>query len=380
MQKNKIISHVKKVSQLAMMSPAFTYRSARQRMGWENKPSLYYIVPDVNWVTDWIGHYLTVGIREQFEWSVKTTSTPHLLIDHILHYDTLGSFLSSIETPRNQKNTIIATVFHGNLTGESPKLAQNIEKFLGNMHQLTKVVTACRIMEDRFLDWGVPAEKIIRIPLGIDLAIFTPVTEEQKQKCRQRLNIPENVFCIGSFQKDGNGWGSGLTPKLVKGPDVFLDTMQRVYEQHKNLFVLLTGPARGYMKRGLDALGIPYQHYMLSNYHDVAKMYHCLDMYLVASREEGGPKAVLEALATGVPLVSTRVGLAPDIIQHNYNGLLAEVDDTETLVKHILNLVAHKELGERLSQQGLKTITAYDWVHISSLYYKKLYVPILQSI
>ena len=50
--------------------------------------------------------------------------------------------------------------------------------------------------------------------------------------------------------------GDGVEPKLVKGPDVFLKGVAKLAVDHR-LFVLLTGPARGYVKRGLDAIGVP---------------------------------------------------------------------------------------------------------------------------
>ena len=61
----------------------------------------------------------------------------------------------------------------------------------------------------------------------------------------------------------------------------------------------------------------------------VAKAYRALDVCLVTSRDEGGPKAVLEAMATGVPLVTTRVGQAADLVRHARNGYIVDVEDAE---------------------------------------------------
>jgi glycosyltransferase involved in cell wall biosynthesis len=54
---------------------------------------------------------------------------------------------------------------------------------------------------------------------------------------------------------------------------------------------------------------------------------------LVTSRDEGGPRAVLEAMAVGVPLVTTRVGQAMDLVRHGQNGWLVEVEDVDGLVE-----------------------------------------------
>jgi glycosyltransferase involved in cell wall biosynthesis len=64
----------------------------------------------------------------------------------------------------------------------------------------------------------------------------------------------------------------------------------------------------------------------------VAQAYAAIDVCLVTSRDEGGPRAVLEAMATGAPLVTTRVGQGADLVRHGENGWLVEVEDVEGIV------------------------------------------------
>jgi len=186
------------------------------------------------------------------------------------------------------------------------------------------------------------------------------------------------VICIGSFQKDGVGWGEGLEPKLIKGPDIFLETVRRLSMSYP-IFVLLTGPARGYIKRGLEASGIPYRHDYIRDFNELPSYYHCLDLYLVTSREEGGPKALPECMATGVPLISTRVGMAPDIIKHGVNGLLANSEDADGLAEAASRLIEDVDLRCRIVENALKTVQEYDWSLVSQRYYKNVYAPILRQ-
>ena len=106
------------------------------------------------------------------------------------------------------------------------------------------------------------------------------------------------------------------------------------------LHLLITGPARGYVRAGLERLGIPYRHLLLSDVDDVAAAYPAIDVCLVASRDEGGPRAVLEALATRVPLVTTRVGQAADLVRHGENGWMVEPEDVEGLVASTARLAS----------------------------------------
>ena len=127
------------------------------------------------------------------------------------------------------------------------------------------------------------------------------------------------------------GWGEGLEPKLIKGPDVLLSVAERLRDLVPELCFLLTGPSRGFVRAGLERLGIPYRHALLDDVDAVVTAYEAIDVCVVASRDEGGPRAVLESMATGVPLVTTRVGQAADLVQHGVNGWMVDVDDVEAL-------------------------------------------------
>ncbi len=197
--------------------------------------------------------------------------------------------------------------------------------------ELDRIQVPSAAMEELVLDAGVPAEKVFRIPIGIDLERFRLRTPEDRAQTRAKLGLPADAFVAGSFQKDGVGWDEGLEPKLIKGPDVLLAAVERLRQRVPDLWLLLTGPARGYVKQGLERLDVPFRHVLLHGQEDVAKAYRALDVCLVTSRDEGGPKAVLEAMATGVPLVTTRVGQAADLVEHSRNGYLVEVEDANAV-------------------------------------------------
>jgi glycosyltransferase involved in cell wall biosynthesis len=79
-------------------------------------------------------------------------------------------------------------------------------------------------------------------------------------------------------------------------------------------------------------MSVPYRHIYLDAYPNIGKLYRALDLYLVSSRQEGGPKAILESMASGIPIISTRVGQASDLIIHGQNGWLADIEDVSALV------------------------------------------------
>ena len=67
-----------------------------------------------------------------------------------------------------------------------------------------------------------------------------------------------------------------------------------------------------------------------------------MDLYLVTSREEGGPRMILESMACGIPLVSTKVGQAADLIKHGWNGWLADIGDYEGIAHQVKNVLEQK--------------------------------------
>ena len=214
-------------------------------------------------------------------------------------------------------------------------------------------------MRDLVLSAGVPPDRVFEIPIGIDLEHFPLGDGAARERSRRALGLPETAFVVGSFQKDGVGWGEGLEPKVIKGPDVLVDALALLREAAPELFVLLTGPARGWVRRELDRRAIPYRHVLARSRSEIAAAYHALDAYVVASRQEGGPKAVLEAMATGVPLVTTRVGQTATIVDDGRNGLVVEVEDAEGLACAAARVRDDASLVGQLRGAGRETAERY---------------------
>lgn len=257
-------------------------------------------------------------------------------------------------------NNLGLAYFHGRPgTPGMPEFDACFDTMRRRHEEIDRVQVTNREMEQLVLETGIAAGKVHRIPIGIDVETFPLRSPERSAQARKAFRIPDSAFVVGSFQKDGVGWGDGLEPKVIKGPDVLLETLVRVQEAQPDLFVLLTGPARGYVKAGLEQRGIPYRHVLLGDVDDVASAYWAIDVCLVASRDEGGPRAVLESMASGVPLVTTRVGQATDLVEPGANGWMVDVEDGEGLARSIAHVAAasSEELG-RVRDAGRATAEA----------------------
>ncbi len=207
-------------------------------------------------------------------------------------------------------------------------------------------------MHELVLGAGVRPDRVFRIPIGVDLERFPVSDAQMRSGARDALGIPSSAFVVGSFLKDGVGLGAGQQPKLVKGPDTLVAVLEQLYGSIPELFVLLTGPARGYVRTELESRRIPYRHVLLDSRDGLGRAYNALDVTLVTSRQEGGPKAVLESLAAGVPLVSTRVGQVSELTVDRESALLVDVDDVDALVDGVVRVHDDSALALRLGASG----------------------------
>ena len=181
-------------------------------------------------------------------------------------------------------------------------------------------------LRDKFVDvYHVPCEQtrkfiseytdkpIAKLGYWCNNYVWHPMSRE---KCKKELDLPAGKFFVGSFQRDTEG--SDLrSPKLEKGPDRFCDYIEKLNHEIGNVHVLLNGWRRQYVISRLEKAHIPYTYTELPDIDIVAKMYAACDLYVVASRYEGGPQAVLEAPAMNIPIVSSNVGMATDVIPSN---------------------------------------------------------------
>ena len=252
--------------------------------------------------------------------------------------------------------------FHGRPgTAGHPEFDETLELLQRNAARIGRVQVTHAEMHALVVDAGVGEERVFRIPIGIDIDRFPLVDDALRSSARHALGLAGDAFVVGSFQKDGVGWGDGLVAKPVKGPDVLVAALARVHERAPELVVLLTGPARGYVRAELERRGVPYVHVRIDARAGLARAYHALDAYLVASNQEGGPKSALESLATGVPLVSTRVGQVPELTEDGREALLADVSDVDALATHVLRVRDDAELARRLRTGGRATAEAHTY-------------------
>jgi len=175
------------------------------------------------------------------------------------------------------------------------------------------------VFRDKFIDaYHVPNSKtgeivnqLTKKPIYIAGYWYDPDMwfDEPKDECREALDLPKDKFIVGSFQRDTEG--GTRNPKLEKGPDLFCDYLEKL---NVDLHVLLGGWRREYVIDRLNKTNIPYTFIEKASIEQLRMMYNACDLYVVGSRFEGGPQAILEASSTNTPIVSRDVGIAKDVL------------------------------------------------------------------
>jgi glycosyltransferase involved in cell wall biosynthesis len=342
--------------------------------------SLTYVTERQSWAIAGEG----AGIRSAIlkiepRFQMHISSRPYLSKSLMFHFGSqfmVENWLTLL--PEDRK--VIVSYFHGKF-GDGREIDRNLRFLLDHSSRLDRVIVSFEKMRHRLISLGLAEKSIVRIPIGVSTDVFAPKNSPLRQlEIRSRLGIPEDHFVIGSFQKDGEGWGDGLVPKHIKGPDLLLQTLE-IVSRKLPIFVLLSGPSRGYVVQGLKLAGIPYKHLLVDDHRDLAPMYHALDLYLMTSREEGGPKGLLEALASGCPVVSTPVGMAQDLITCS-NSNSFKVSDTISVAELSELTIEIGSEGDRFSgQEDLSALVQHcSWINVGQEHFQKVYEPLLTKL
>ncbi|NIA04800.1 MAG: glycosyltransferase [Proteobacteria bacterium] len=182
------------------------------------------------------------------------------------------------------------------------------------------------------------------IPYSVDTEIFTPSLpgNESAASLRSRWGVPPERFVISNFMRDSSAQDL-FRPKEQKAPELFLEIIKALRQKNAPIHVLLAGPRRHWLKSRLKEAGIGFTFIGKEMPGDdnrvnilppqtINQLYHISDLHLVTSRWEGGPRAVLEAAATRTAVFSTRVGIAPDILEpecifETYDDAVVRIED-----------------------------------------------------
>lgn len=255
---------------------------------------------------------------------------------------------NQLKTKKFQNKKVLCSVYH---LDESPSNKEDIENFK-KFDQFVDVYHTISIKSKNQIE-KYTSKPVIQIPLWVNSNHFYPIIN--KSKLRKKYEINKNDYLVGSFQRDS--LGNDLSkPKLIKGPDIFLEIVKKLSKQNDNLKVILAGKRRDYIIKNLIDLEINFKYFEMASIETLNELYNILDIYIVSSRIEGGPQAIVESAITKTPIISTDVGVASQVLNPESLFDSSNPDSFFSAVPH--TEFAYKKVKNYETPQGFKAFTS----------------------
>ncbi len=275
-----------------------------------------------------------------------------------VHVSWWGGLLLGLLGKILNKPTLYESVLLGSDTPPSMQLERYGKLKVKLFRLFTGILAISDHLGNEFKVSGFREDKVFVLVNPVDLSIFSPVcSEEKKKEIRSRFSLPEDSIIlsfVGSIIKR-------------KGVDILIDAIITITDVFPNLFLLIIGPQKISENPSIDEsfvnelknkllinakchhvkfLGLVQDNQLLSDY------YKASDIFLFPSRNEGLGNVVLEAMASGLPVIVSDLPVLQSIIFHEENGLIVPQDDSRALTKAISKLVNNDEIRKSIGQSG----------------------------
>ena len=196
---------------------------------------------------------------------------------------------------------------------------------------------------------GLPAEKLVVIPNGIEMDAFSHLPS--KEAAREILGLPREGLLVGSIGRS----------QQVKGFDILIESFQQFASQFHTVHLIFAGSGPEFA--ALQSQASRWDHLgqiiFLGNVDDVRPVLAALDIYVQPSRYEGMPNAVLEAMASGLPVVASAVGGIPEIVQDHVTGVLVPPQQVSILTAALKSFLMDANTRMRFGRAGREFIRQY---------------------
>ncbi len=234
--------------------------------------------------------------------------------------------------------TPVVSTFHGHVD-VSPNERLRLAKFLLIQQGSSHIIAVTQQL--RAMLAAVPtlsSSKVKTIPNGIDTTIFAP---GPAAPFREEFNIPSEAIllgCLGNVRK-------------AKNYNIAIKALALLNKQGIDARLLIAGDDKNKLaeehRQYADELGIAAKILWLGFYTDTPAFLNAIDIFLLSSSSEGHPLALTQAMATGVPIVTTKCGVE-EIVEHRKTALIVENGNAGQLAEHIVELSQNPQLRDQL--------------------------------
>lgn len=303
---------------------------------------------------------------------------PDIVHTHAAKAGTLGRLAAKHSGVKIIVHTFHGHVFHSYFNPVTTFIYKNIERYLGGISTKIIAISERQKFELSEIHRIANESKFEVIPLGFDLSKFNTDKENKRKKFRMEYNISDDEIAIGIVGR--------LVP--VKNHELFIRSIHFIRERSKKklrFFIIGDGDRKELLMKKCHELNIDFtiknENKLLtftSWIHNIDIAYNGLDIIALTSHNEGTPVSLIEAQASGKPIVSTNVGGISNIVTKN-TGLLSEPDDDDSFFNNLLILIENNETRIKMGESGWDQVC--DQFHYSRLIkdFKALYTGLLDE-
>jgi glycosyltransferase involved in cell wall biosynthesis len=190
---------------------------------------------------------------------------------------------------------------------------------------------------------GLEPDRVAAFPIGIDVEQFKPGRPDDD--LRRELKLPPEHRLVGLI--------SYL--RSYKGHEYFIEAAARVLSRAKDVTFLIVGegPEEGRLRARVASLGLSSNVRMLGFRDDLLNVFRSLDLFVIPSVEgDTIPQVLMQALAMGLPVVSTTVGSIPDVVQDGKTGFVVPPRNAEALADRVLALLENHTQRAEMGRRG----------------------------
>jgi glycosyltransferase involved in cell wall biosynthesis len=215
----------------------------------------------------------------------------------------------------------------------------------GALRLADRVVADCPALADRYREWGVAAEKVAMIPP----AVAPPAASHaERADLLAELGLPAHVRLVGTIGR--------LRPEYGLKDLIWATDMIKFIRDELHLVVIGQGPHRSRLERFRTHVHIDDKVHFLGMRWNADRWLPHFDAFWSARRVPGVPLAMLEAMAAGVPVVTTRVAGCKEWIRHGENGFLVPEGDRAGIARLTNKMLDDAALQRRIGDQGRASV------------------------
>jgi glycosyltransferase involved in cell wall biosynthesis len=257
----------------------------------------------------------------------------------VIHAHQYTPFAYAIATRAYGRRPPVLFTEHGRFYPDYPSYKRKIfNRLIANKRD--RFVAVGQSVRQALIDnEGLPSDRIEVVYNGIDAAAFGH-DEATRRDARQELGLQDEFAVVQVARLD-----------TIKDHATAVRAIAIASKQNPRLRLLIVGdgPQRESIERLVAELNLADRVQMLGMRSDVCRLLAAADAFLLTSLSEGIPVTLIEAMAAGVPIVSTSVGGVPEVVEHGATGLLAKVGNADDIAEAILLLSRNDSLQKRLA-------------------------------